>query len=177
MKILISIVTSLLAGLTLASTDFSPLHELHNLFVNKRRIFIACGVAVIGFFLVFSGFIMGLVEGSLQFDAQGFMVWSSLFTVAASLAIAGAFCIMGAWAAFPQAPPVRQNIFAELNSQFRLTELAEQFFKELNERADERSEAPPAAEPNREPIHEPTQAEKFSEIHPREEVPSQTLHH
>ena len=166
MKILITVITSLLTGLTLASTDFSPLRELHNLFTNKRRILITLGVAVTGFLLLFSGFIMGLVEGSLQYDAQGFLIWSSLFTVAAGLAIVGAFCMLAAWATFPQPQVAQHNVFAELNSQFRLTELAEQFFKELGERMETR---PPESRPHSE--------DKFSEVHTTEEPQSQPLHH
>jgi len=167
MKILITVITSLLAGLTMASTDFSPLRELHTLFTNKRRILIAVGVAVIGFLLLFSGFIMGLVEGSLQYDVQGFLLWSSLFTVATSLAIVGAFFMLAAWASFPQPSVDQRNLFSELNSQFRLTELAEQFFKELGERMESR----PASESS------PQAGEKFSEFHRREEPESQPLHH
>jgi hypothetical protein len=169
MKMLITVFSSLLVGLSLASTNFSPIHDLHNFLVNRRRIFGSLAVAGVGFVFLMSGLLIGLVEGALQFDAQGFLMWSSLFGVAAGLGGVGLFSVLMARITFPAPVVVHQSFLADLNKQFNLTEILENLVKSAGENR--------AAEP---------MSEKFSESHSNpapdnhvqsNHVPSETLHH
>src|SRR4051812_43739563 len=122
MKMLITVISSLLVGLSLASSNFSPIQELQHFLTNKRRIFYSLGIAITGYLLLLTGFVISLVEAALQADAQGFVMWSSLFTVAAGLACAGIASIVIAKLMVPVRVQYHDSIFKELSKQFGFSE-------------------------------------------------------
>ena len=156
MKILITVISSLMVGLSMASTNFSPLHELQHFLLNKKRIFISAGVAVIGFLFIFAGLLIGLVEAALQYDAQGFVMWTSLFTVGAGLGLAGLFFFLISRMLLPPTLVVQQSLLADLNKHFNLNEIVEGFLKKINE------EPPPAQAAEGPPMPASPPAEKYS---------------
>jgi hypothetical protein len=154
MKVLITVISSLLVGLALASTNFSPIHELHSLFVHKKRILAAAGMAVTGYVLILTGMIVGIIEGALQSDAQGFMMWSSLFSVAVGLAMAGFALVIVSRLMVPTLTAEHQSLLADLNRQFNLTENLEKFIKAMSENAARPGPAAPPTEKFTEVLHE-----------------------
>ncbi|MGZ3723080.1 MAG: hypothetical protein ACXVA9_09130 [Bdellovibrionales bacterium] len=179
MKMLVTVISSLLVGLSLASANFSPIHELQNFLVHKRRFFISAGVAVTGFIFLISGLLMSLVEWALQYDNQGFVVWSALFTVAAGLAIAGAASLLISRLIIPARVTTHPSMLAELAKQFNFPETLETLIKHFGEGA---SAAKTRAAP--EPVirEQPVREEGFTPEPPlpkfRETAaPHQTTHH
>ena len=133
MKILATIVSSLMVGLSMASSHFSPIQELQHFLTNKKKIFVAAGIAVIGFIFLIAGFIISLVEAALQYDAQGFVVWSALFVVATGLAVMGAFSLLFAKLLIPVRPIQQESLFGELNKQFNISQILESVMKNFAE--------------------------------------------
>lgn len=82
MKFLIAAITSVVAALLLAATGFSPFGELRQLYINKHKIFISGALFAAAIVFALAAFMIALIEGALQYDAQGFVMWSALFAVA-----------------------------------------------------------------------------------------------
>jgi hypothetical protein len=177
MKMLVTVVSSLLVGLSLASSNFSPIHELQHFLTNKRRIFYSLGIAVTGYLLVFTGLVLSLVEWALQFDAQGFVMWSSLFSVAFGLALTGIFSVVIAKLMVPARVEYHESIFKDLNKQFGISDAFEALLTRLAENRGGEQAAEPAMSENIQ------REEKFAERRPerepafRETATADVLHH
>jgi hypothetical protein len=171
MKTIVTVVSSLLIGLTLANSNFNPIHELQIFLMNKKRIFMSLGLAVTGYILAVAGLLISLVEWALQSDAQGFVIWSAMFTVASGLAIAGLCFILIARAAVPARVEYHESIFQELNKQFHFTEGLEVLLKKMAEPRDE-------ASAHRAPVDEKfAETRRHSEPVFRDTPTADVLHH
>jgi hypothetical protein len=160
MKMVITVVSSLLVGLSLASSNFSPIQELQHFLLNKKRIFYSLGLALTGYLLLFSALIISLVEGALQYDAQGFLIWSALFAVASVLGLAGLISVGLAKLLVPARLEQRDSIFKDFGKQFGFSEALEMLLKRLTE-SREAGDEPAAQSPS---ARRPEAEEKFSEL-------------
>lgn len=173
MKMIITVISSLLIGLTLANSNFNPIHELQTFLMNKKRIFISLGLAVTGYILGIAGLLISLVEWALQADAQGFVMWSAMFTVASGLVIAGVCFVLIARAAVPVRVEYHESIFQELNKQFHFMDSLEAFLKKMAEPGD----AAPGPRPP-EPVDEKfAETRRPSEPMFRDTPTADVLHH
>jgi hypothetical protein len=146
MKSLITVISSLLVGLSLATANFSPLHELQHFLGNKRRILYAAILAAAGFVFMMAAILLGTVEAVLQYDAQGFILWSPLFMVTAWFACAGIFVLAAARLTLPVrtiTPAAHMFPFAELNKEFGISELIERWLNRMAEGAPQEPGPPP----------------------------------
>jgi hypothetical protein len=101
MKLLITLFSSLAVGLLMSAVEHSPLTEARKLFVQRRRILTALVMGQAGLILLVAGLITAVIEAALQFEVQGFLLWSALFSAACALAVLGAVFSVGAYALLP----------------------------------------------------------------------------
>jgi hypothetical protein len=172
MKMLATIVSSLVMGLVMAMSGFSPLLEAQRLLANKRRIFNALLLGITGFIFMIAGFITGLIEAALQYEAQGFVFWSALFTVAAGLLFGGIACVLGAKAFMPVFMPNRLNMAAFDPAQFDIMSLLENFLRNANS-APQPSAAPAEAPTStvEQPVPRPRTDERAVDEYPPTPAP------
>lgn len=76
------------------STNFAPFHELQHFIQYKNRYISALIFSAIGFVFIMSGLLIGLIEVALQYEAQGFIFWTALFTLASALVILGGLSVI-----------------------------------------------------------------------------------
>lgn len=141
MKFLITLLSSLVVGVALAASGFSPLHELRHLLRNKQKIFAAIGLMAVGFVLGMAGLLMALIEGALQLEAQGFMMWSALFSLSLILVVCGGLSFWIARTVNPMrtmATDMNHNFLADLDSQFNLAQIIQQWSESRRPAAQER---------------------------------------
>ncbi len=104
----------------------SAVFELQNLLVNRRRIFysILAGAFSVPFF--FAAIITAAIEAGLQYDAQGFVMWSALFSVASAFGAVAVASLILARALFPKPVPPQVNL-AMLYEKFHVRELLDKW--------------------------------------------------
>lgn len=130
MKILTMVISSLVVGLALASDNFSPIHELQYLLANKRRIIYSVFFSATGFVFAMTAIVIAVIEGALQYDAQGFVMWSALFSAAIWLAAAAVISWIGSRLVLPVRPAQAESIFADITKQLGVAELLEIWLKQ-----------------------------------------------
>ena len=79
MKNLVSVLTSLFVGVTLAATNFAPLIGWHRFFENRRRIYSAVFLFAGGFLCLLAAIMLGTVDLVVQFEDQGLFFWNPIF--------------------------------------------------------------------------------------------------
>lgn len=92
------LLSALVGGLVLAR----PVLEIKAIYENKARVVVSIGLALaaMGFFM--TSFILCIMEIVLQYDAQGFVLWSPMFTIAVLFSCFATAAILGAKAVFPK---------------------------------------------------------------------------
>ena len=144
MKFLITLLSSLVVGVALAASGFSPLHEIRHLLRNKRKIFAAVGLMAVGFVFGMAGVLVALIEGALQLDAQGFLMWSALFSLSLILVVASGISFIIARKINPMttmAADMSHSLLADLDTQFNLAQIVQQW-NDGRRREERRGEVP-----------------------------------
>lgn len=92
------ILSAFVSGLVLAR----PVLEIKALYENKARVVASIGLALAALGLFMTSFIVCIMEFVLQYDAQGFVLWSPMFTVAMVFFCIATAATFGAKAIFPK---------------------------------------------------------------------------
>lgn len=129
MKFVFTVVSSLAIGLMMAANEFAPIVELHRLLVHKRRVLISFVLATGAFFLILAGFVVAVIEAVTQYEVQGFVLWSALFSAALIFAVTAALLTLVAKLVLPKPAPPTFN-WAAIDKQFKLSEMLEQWTKQ-----------------------------------------------
>lgn len=102
MKLVISVISSLVAGLFLGASGFSPLMELQRLFEARKKVLWAIILGATAFVFGITAVIMASIEVALQYEAQGFLMWSAMLTLSAIFLTLGIICAASAKGVFPE---------------------------------------------------------------------------
>lgn len=129
MKALITVASCLFVGLQMVAANYSPIQEIHHFLENKRRILLTAISSAAGFVFIMAAILLGTVEAALQYDAQGFILWSPIFTAVTWFFGAGIFSCLVARLALPvkSVPAPVAFSLRELIKELRLSELIEKW--------------------------------------------------
>lgn len=125
-----TVISSLLMGILAATSGFSPLAEFQRFVDNKKRIFYALLIGTSGFIFMVGGFFLAIIEAALQYEAQGFLFWTALFTLATGLLLSGLLFVLVAKVTMPQILPSRVSLDFLNNPQFNFMPLLETWLKQ-----------------------------------------------
>lgn len=101
MKLIVSIISSLLVGLTLGASNFSPLMELQRFLEHRKKVLYTAVLAMTAFIFLIASVILASIEGALQYQVQGSVMWTPLMTVAAAFLGFSAICGIVAKSIYP----------------------------------------------------------------------------
>ncbi len=102
MKVVVSIVSSLIAGWVMAYNGFVPFIELKTILENRRRVMFSVLALAVGFVFVMAFVLLGVIEAALQYEAQGFVLWNALLSVATGFFVLGLFSFILAKVLWPK---------------------------------------------------------------------------
>ncbi len=97
-----NIVSTLINGFVLVR----PVLEVKAMYENRGRVVASFIFAAAAFVFFMSGILMGIIELVLQYDDQGFVLWSVMLGIATLFFVLGAICALGAKIIFPKPPLV-----------------------------------------------------------------------
>lgn len=105
MKVAIGVISSAVMALYMAYSNMSSLLELKNLFENRRRVLLTVILGAAGFIFVMAAILVGSIEMALQHEAQGFILWNAILSVATGFLVVGSICAIAGAKIFPKAKP------------------------------------------------------------------------
>ena len=150
MKFIVTVISSLIAGLVLATSDISPIQELQRILSNKRRILYGLIFGSTSFVLVMASVLIAVIEAALQYDVHGFVFWSALFSVSVGLSCVAVFFLVACKMTWPKIAPPVKLAFAGFD-QLNLAHIVESWLNQLAQDKAEPQSPPMAAA---EPFHE-----------------------
>lgn len=101
MKMIVSVISSLMVGFTLGATNFATIMELQKLLINRRKVLYSVVFAATAFFMILGALILGSIEVALQIQNQGSVVWTPLLTVALGFMSFATVAAIGARSVYP----------------------------------------------------------------------------
>jgi hypothetical protein len=158
MKFIVTLISSVLVGLTLGASGFSPLLTLQRLMEGGKKVIYAIVLGITAFIFTLAAVISGVIEVTLQLEAQGFLMWSALFSAATTFLALGAVFGIVAKVVFPDVkkPDVDLKDLSEHPLQlieFLLQNISSGGGKAKKAADTTRETAPPPPQPGR-PLHE-----------------------
>jgi hypothetical protein len=113
MKIVLSLLSAAAVGLLVAANHSASLIEAKTLLQKRRRVIWSVLIGAAGFFLVMSAVLLGVIDLALQYEAQGFVLWNAVLSVAAGFITIGALAFVVAKVVFPK-PDLAQGLFGSM---------------------------------------------------------------
>lgn len=160
MKVIISVISSLVVGLIMGASNYSPLIELQRLLEARKKVLYAIMLGATAFVFVMTAVILSSIEVAQQYEAQGFLMWNAMLTLSAIFLGVGIFSGAMAKVVFPE-PKIPESLkFMEGGAQHPiqfLEGLAKQLFTEPGSpfagvfKSEERREAPTPPSPSHAP--------------------------
>ena len=93
-----NIISTFISGFVLAR----PVMQIKSIFEHRGRVLVSVLLGSAAFVLFMTSFVLGTAEIVLQYDAQGFVIWSPLLTLSALYLLFCAIAAISSAAVFPK---------------------------------------------------------------------------